>query len=679
MTLLTPKKTTSSPSLKFPHLLYGGDYNPDQWPEEIWLEDARLMGEAGVNLVSLGIFSWSKLEPRPDEYEFDWLDRLMDLLHEHGVSVNLATPTASPPAWLVRSYPEILPVTDDGTTLWHGSRRHYCPHSPAYHAHATRIVTKLSERYANHPALAMWHVDNEYACHIGECFCDNSVSAFREWLKKRYGSLDTLNHAWGTTFWSQIYSDWDEIHPPHKAPSFVNPTQQLDWARFNSDSWIACFNEQKAILRKLTPDIPVTTNFMGFHKPVDYWDFASNEDVVSQDSYPDTSDPQWMVNAGMVCDLIRSIGSRRSWILMEQAAAQVNWRQRNATKRPGVMRLGSYQAVARGADGIMFFQWRQSKAGAEKHHSGMVPHAGIDSRVWREVKTLGNELSKLDAILSSQVQADVAIIMDWENWWALELDSKPSNDLKLLSQIYSYYKPLFERNITVDFVHPKSDFTSYKLVIAPNLYLVNEQAVTNINRYVENGGNLVMSFFSGIVDENEHIRLGGYPAPFREMLGLVVEEYAPYCETQSNTICTTDNKQFNCSLWSDIVHLETAQAIATIEQDYYAGSPAITRNKFGKGTAYYVGTVPDGNGMDWLLEQVCETANIKPVAQNAPKGVELLHRMNGSSSWLFMLNHSRETVKIPLEKNGRDLLTDSQVNGWISLEPTGVAIIQFDK
>jgi beta-galactosidase len=262
------------------------------------------------------------------------------------------------------------------------------------------------------------------------------------------------------------------------------------------------------------------------------------------------------------------------------------------------MRLGSYQAVARGADGIMFFQWRQSKVGAEKHHSRMVPHAGTDSRVWREVKALGSELLKLDAVLSSAVQAEVAILMDWENWWALELDSKPSNDLKLLPQIYSYYKPLFERNITADFVHPESELTRYKLVIAPNLYLVNESSVANINRYAENGGNLVMSFLSGIVDENEHIRLGGYPAPIREMLGLVVAEYAPYPETQSNTICTTDNKQFGCSLWSNIIHLRTAQAMATFEHDHYAGKPAVTRNQFGKGTAFYVGTIPDSNGMD---------------------------------------------------------------------------------
>jgi beta-galactosidase len=337
----------------------------------------------------------------------------------------------------------------------------------------------------------------------------------------------------------------------------------------------------------------------------------------------------------------------------------------------------SLQAVARGADGIMFFQWRQSKAGAEKHHSGMLPHAGTDSRVWREVKALGDELPKLDPVLASQVKADVAILMDWENWWALELDSKPSNDLKLFPQLYSFYKPLYDRNITVDFAHPESDLSRYKLVIAPNLYLVNDNAAKNINQYVENGGTLLMSFFSGIVDENEHIRLGGYPAPFCEMLGLVVEEYAAYSEKQSNAIRTKDGKQFQCTFWSDVIHLKNAEGLASFEQDYYAGSPAITRNTFGKGNAFYVGTVPDQTGMEWLIEFVCKSADIQPVSAKAPAGVEFLQRVDGKSSFLFVLNHSDEKVNVPIEGQGCNLLTDTDINGSVELEPSGVAVIQM--
>jgi len=660
--------------MNFPHIIYGGDYNPDQWTPEIWQEDVRLMKEAGVNLVSLGIFSWTKMEPKPGIFDFDWLDYLMDLLHANGVSVNLATPTASPPAWMVRLHPEMLPVTADGVTLWHGSRRHYCPHNPDYRNYAKRIAAQLARHYKDHPALAMWHVDNEYGCHVSECFCDNSAAAFRMWLKKRYGSLDQLNFAWGTDFWSQVYGDWDEIHPPKHSPAHANPTQKLDWARFSSDSWLVCFEEQKSTLKATAPDIPVTTNFMSFFKPIDYWKFAAREDVVSLDSYPDTFDSDWMIHSAMTCDLIRSVGARNPWILMEQASSQVNWRQRNAVKKPGVMRLGSYQAVARGADGIMFFQWRQSKAGAEKHHSGMVPHGGTETRVWREVKTLGNELKKLNSVLTSQVKAEVAIIMDWNNWWALELESKPLSDLKLIPQLYNHYKPLFERNITVDFAHPESDLSKYKLVIVPNLYLVNDVSVKNITSYVENGGNLAMSFFSGIVDENEHIRLGGYPAPFCKLLGLTVEEFAPFSETQTNSIRTTDGKQFQCTFWSDVILVKSAKALATFESDYYAGNAAITQNHFGKGNAFYLGTLPNSDGMDWLLELTCKTAVVQ--SKSLPAGVELLQRTNGKTTWLFVLNYSDEKVIVPFEDRGIDLLTGIKASNSLELEPRDVVIIQ---
>jgi beta-galactosidase len=661
--------------MNFPHIIYGGDYNPDQWPEETWGEDAQLMQEAGVNLVSLGIFSWVKLEPQPGVFDFTWLDQLMDLLHAHGISVNLATPTASPPAWMVRLHPEMLPVTADGVRLWHGSRRHYCPHNSDYHRYATRIAAQLAEHYKDHPALAMWHIDNEYGCHIGACYCDNSAAAFRHWLKDRYSTLEALNFAWGTSFWSQTYGDWEEIHPPRRAPASTNPTQQLDWARFSSDSWLNCFEKQKEVLKEITPDIPVTTNFMGFHKNVDYFKFSQHEDLVSNDSYPDTSAPDWMVQAGIVCDLIRSVGGRRPWVLMEQSASQVNWRQRNAVKRPGVMRLGSYQAIARGADGVMFFQWRQSRAGSEKHHSGMLPHSGTDSRVWREVKALGSELRTLKEILASQVQADVAILMDWENWWALELSDKPSNDLRLLPQLMTYYAPLFKRNITVDFAHPESDLSRYKLVLAPNLYLVSNRAVENIHRYVETGGTLVLSFFSGIVDENEHIRLGGYPVPFRDLLGILVEEYVPYAESQSNTFCTDDGQKIQCSLWSDVIRLDGARALATYEGDYYANRPAITRNHFGKGTAFYLGTVPDQDGMEWLLEQSRQAAGIQAVA-NSPEGVELVRRTDGTHTWLFALNHLNEEVRLPLDQPGYDLLSQTNLEGSLHLGPRQVAIVK---
>lgn len=662
--------------MNFSHMLYGGDYNPEQWPSDIWREDARLMQMAGVNLVSLGIFAWAKLEPAPGVFDFAWLDALMDLLHAHGVAVNLATPTAAPPAWMARLHPELLPVTAEGVTLWPGSRRHYCPHNPHYQRYAVRIATQLAERYQNHPALALWHVDNEYGCHVSECYCAASAAAFRVWLQERYGSLDQLNFAWGTAFWSQAYGAWEEIQPPRRAPTQINPTQQLDWARFSSDSWLACFTAQTAVLKQHTPHIPVTTNFMGFHKGVDYFKFAAHEDVVAQDSYPDHHQPDWMIAAGMTCDLIRSVGARRPWLLMEQAPSQVNWRPRNAVKPPGVMRLGSYQAIARGANGVMFFQWRQSQAGAEKHHSGMVPHGGTETRTWREVRALGNELTQLNSILASEVKAEVAILMDWNNWWALELDSKPSGDLRLVPQLLEYYAPLFRRNITVDFAHPEGDLSRYKLVIAPHLYLVTDKAAANLTRYVANGGTLVMSFFSGIVDENEHVRLGGYPAPFRDALGLTVEEFVPYSERQCNRLRTNTGACFDCAFWADVIRPNTAETLAVFEQDYYAGSPAVTRHSFGQGAAFYLGTRLRPDGMDWLYDQVCQTAGIQ--ATPLPAGVEVVRRTTGATTWQFVLNHSSETVTLPLEQRGVDLLTGNRLSHSLNLEARGVAIVQVE-
>ncbi|MGC1378692.1 MAG: beta-galactosidase [Anaerolineales bacterium] len=660
----------------FPHLIYGGDYNPEQWSPDVWQEDARLMQEAGVNLVSLGIFSWAKMEPAPGEYDFAWLDQVMDLLHKHGVRVNLATPTASPPAWLVRLRPEILPVTADGVTLWHGSRRHYCPHSVAYHASANQLVTHLAQHARNHPALSLWHVDNEYACHYSECFCDASAAAFRRWLEERYTTLEALNAAWGTAFWSQHYGDWEEIVPPRRTPAQVNPTQHLDWQHFCSDSWLACFEEQKAILKGITPQIPVTTNFMSFHKPLDYWKWAAREDVVSQDAYPDTSDPQWMIQAGAACDLMRSIGNGRPWILMEQAATHVNWRQRNATKRPGVMRLGSYQALARGANGIMFFQWRASRAGYEKFHSGMLPHVGADSRSWREVKSLGAELAQLDALLPSRVASDVAILFDWENWWALEQGSMPSNDIPLMPHVMAWYAELFRRNITVDFAHPDADLSRYRLVIAPHLYLVSQRSAQNIENYVADGGAFLATFFSGIVNPNDQVYLGGYPAPFRKFLGMWVEEFSAYGDDHTGQVKAADGPEFPCSLWSDVIRLEGAEALAHYIDDYFAGSPAVTRHHFGKGASYYVGTELGQAGLAWLVGRVC--ADIGLQSSHLPDGVEITRRTDGTHTWLFALNHANEAAAIDLPTPGLNLLTGLPVKAQLSLEPQGVAVIQIE-
>lgn len=656
-------------------MYYGADYNPDQWPEDVWREDVRLMREAGANLVSLGIFSWSRLQPQEDRWDFDWLDRVMGLLHENAIKVDLATATASPPPWLSRAHPEMLPVLADGVRLWPGARQHYCPSSPVYRGAAKKLVERMAERYRSHAALAMWHVGNEYGCHVAACYCDVSAVAFREWLKRRYRTLDELNRAWGTDFWSQRYSDWEEILPPRRTPTWPNPSQQLDFLRFSSDELLACYELEREVLKRQTPDVPVTTNFMSFFKPLDYWTWAQREDVVSNDSYPDPSDPASPMRAAMAGDLMRSLGRGRPWILMEQTPARVNWREINVAKAPGQMRLWSHQAVAHGADGIMFFQWRQSAAGAEKFHSAVVPHGPPErSPAWREAKALGAELRSLEPLSGSRVRAEAAILLDWESWWGLELPSKPSGVLRLMDQVESYFGAMFDANITVDFARPGDDLAAYRLVLAPNLYMVGDDGVAAIDRYVRGGGHLVMSFFSGITDREDHIRPGGYPAPFAPLLGIRVDDWYPLAAGQAVEVRMRDGKKASGRVWSELVELEGAEAMAEFEGGALDGRPAVTSHRAGKGTATYVATCLDQAAMAGLLQAEATAAGVKPWIA-APPGVEVVGRTAGGDTFLFLLNHTNSECRFDCPA-GLDVLAQTAVEGRVELGPYGVMIVR---
>jgi beta-galactosidase len=659
---------------RLPHIAYGGDYSPDQWPEEVWPDDVRLMREAGVNLVSLAIFSWSRLQPREDAWDFDWLDRVMHLLHEGGIRVDLATATASPPPWLSHAHPEMLPILADGTRLWHGARQHYCPSSPIYRSASARLVEALASRYANHPALAMWHVGNEFGCHVAACWCDVSAEAFRAWLRARYGTIGELNTAWGTDFWSQRYSAWDEVLPPRNTPTWPNPGQQLDFMRFSSDELLRCYESERAILAKHSPGIPVTTNFMQFFKPLDYWKWADREDIVSDDVYQDPLDPDAGMGGAMAGDLMRSLGRGRPWVLMEQTPSRVNWREINAAKAPGQMRLWSLQAVARGADGVMFFQWRQSRAGAEKHHGAMVPHGPVETNpTWHEVVRLGGELKRLDEVCGTRVPAEVAIVFDWDSWWALELPSKPSVLLRGLEQARAYYRHLFDANVTADFAPSVRDLSSYKLVLVPNLYLVSDEGAANLNRYVSDGGALVMSCFSGIVDERENIRLGGYPAPFAEMLGLRVEDFMPLGPDDLIPLHFSDGAQATGKTWSELIRPVSAAVIAEFDRGALKGKPAVTRHRFGKGTSTYVGTILEDKAMGSLLRTAWTDAGVTRVEM--PAGVEVVRRHGADRSFLFVMNHHDAEVQVQTGP-GVDLITGEKVgpNG-LRLLPYGVAVI----
>jgi beta-galactosidase len=628
-------------------LWYGGDYNPEQWPREVWDEDVRLMHRAGVTVATVGVFAWSRLEPRDGEFDLGWLDDLMDLLHAHGIRVGLATATASPPAWLVRAHPDVLPVTADGVRLEFGSRQSYHPSSATYRRYATRLVRTLARRYGSHPALEAWHVNNEYGCHVSRGFSPESAAAFRVWLRERYGSVEALNDAWGTAFWSQRYGAFDEVEPPRATPTFPNPTQLLDFDRFSSDALLECFLAEKAILREETPDVPVTTNFMGFFKPVDYQAWAPHVDVVSDDHYPDPADAEAPVVAAMTRDLMRSLGQGRPWILMEQAPSAVNWRATNVPKAPGVHRLHSLQAVARGADGIMQFQWRQSRAGAETFHSAMLPHGGEDTRVFGETVALGAELASLADVRGTRCAAEVALVVDWESWWALEQDARPA-DLDYVAELRAWYRALWRRGVLVDFVGPDADLDAYRVVVAPAAFVLSAAAGANLAGVVARGGQLVVGYQTGIVDEHLHVHLGGYLGGLRDVLGVAVEEFAP---TGTGTVSGTPPEPVRLAglgaglagRWAELVRVRDAEVLATYagpgpHGGLLVGAPAITRRRSGAGAGWYVSALPADLGA--VVDAVLAEAGIE--AAELPEGVEVVRRGERT----FVLNHSAHEARV---------------------------------
>jgi len=658
-------------------ILYGGDYNPEQWPEAIWMEDVRLMREAGVNFVSLAIFSWAKLEPRPGEFDFGWLDRVIDLLWKNGVSINLATATASPPAWLSRTNPESLPVDENGTRLSIGSRQHYCPNSRAYRAGSARLCKKLGGRYAHHPAVALWHLNNEIGCHSHTCYCETCASEFRVWLKNKYNTLETLNESWGTSFWSQAYGEWEEVQPPRKMMTFRNPGQVLDYTRFMNDSLRGILVGEIEALREVAPDAKVTTNGLGFWRKTNYFSWYKHVDIAAWDSYPDPANgPGDVRTAAFGHDLFRSLRSGQPFILMEQVTSQVNWRSVNTLKAPGQMRALSYQAMARGSDGIMFFQWRASEAGAEKFHGAMVPHYGPTGRIFREVCELGGELKKLACVSGSRIPARIAFVVSWENCWAIEIESKPTQ-FDYAAIVADFYNPLWELNIAVDVVGPDAALDDYVIVIAPALYQISQEQSGRLKQFVEKGGALIMSYFSGVSDERDHVGLGGYPATLKDVFGLVVEEWQPLRPNETNSLEVHGcSKQVSCTKFCELLELRGARALATYTQSFFAGRPAITTNQYGRGEALYIATQPSPELLRKLYSDLFAQRNLHAPAC-ADIGVELMVRQGETEEFLFVVNHNSSKSKIDYANwKGVDILNGQPISGTESLAGFAVRIVQ---
>ncbi|MGC5168031.1 beta-galactosidase [Luteimicrobium sp. DT211] len=663
---------------------YGGDYNPEQWPEEVWAEDVRLMREAGVTFATVGVFSWVLVEPREGVFEFGWLDRLVDLLHANGIRVVLGTPTTVPPAWFYRAYPEARVVTRDGVPLGFGSRGMVSPSSPQYREAAVRVTTALAERYGSHPALALWHVHNEYGVPVAEDYSEHALHAFRDWLRARYGSLDALNARWGTAFWGQRYGDWDEVGLPAAAASVVNPAERLDFARFSDHQLRACFVAERDAIRAHS-DVPITTNFMAFAcGSTDLWAWGREVDVVSNDHYLDAADPRNQVTLAQAADLTRSVAQGNPWFLMEHSTSAVNWQPRNVAKQPGELRRNSLQHVARGADAVGFFQWRASRSGAEKFHSAMLPHAGTGSRVWREVVAFGADLGHLAEVAGSRVEARVAVLWDQESAWAQGLEWRPSVDVDARERTDAWYRALWDDHVTVDFAHPSADLSSYALVVAPASYLLTADDAANLTRYVAAGGTLVVSYFSGIVDENDAVHEGGYGAPLRDALGLTVEEFAPLRAGDGVRVAWSGapdddgaHRELVADTWTDHLALDGAEVVATYVDGPVAGGAAVTRHALGDGHGWYVSTRLDDDGLRAVLAAAYQDAGLAPrdgLGAGTGRDVEIVERTGDGRLYTFVLNHGTEPASVPV--TGDELLTGSTVDGWLKVPAGEVAVVR---
>lgn len=662
-----------------PRLGYGADYNPEQWPREVWEEDVRLMREAGVNIVSLAIFSWARIQPSRDVWDFGWLDDAMDLLHAHGIAVDLATATASPPPWLTAAHPEILPVTANGETVWPGARQHWRPTSPVFREHALNLVTAMAERYADHPALVAWHISNELGCHNIYDYSDDAAAAFRDWLRARYGSLDGLNHAWGTAFWAQRYSAWDQILPPRLTTSYPNPTQQLDFKRFSSDALKEHLRAERDVLRRITPDVPVTSNFLVTEGTggMNYADWAGEVDFVSIDHYVEPG-PQDRDELSFTANLTGGIAGGLPWFLMEHSTSAVNWQPVNLAKRTGDLARDSLLHVAHGADAVCFFQWRQSAAGAEKYHSAMVPHAGTDSAVFRAVTGLGRTLAALAPVAGAgREPAAAAVLFDWDSWWTSELDSHPTSLLRYRQEALDWYTALLDLGIRADVVTPDTDLDGYRMVVAPILHVVPQDLAKRLTRYAEAGGHLVTTYFSGVVDENDHVWLGGYPGALRDLLGIRIEEFAPLLAGAGVAL----DGGLTGTLWSDGITLtdSAAEVLAHYRSGDFAGLPAVTRRRTAAGSASYVSTRLGPAGLAGLLPRLLEPAGVRSELPGAARGrVELAVRRSATDRYLFLVNRTDEPV--PLTGLTGEVLTgdlgggDGAADGR-TLPPRGVAVL----
>ena len=664
---------------KFKRILYGGDYNPNQWGREIWSEDMRIFRDARINSATVNVFSWAKLQPSEDEYNFSELDDIIDMLSKEGYDIVLATSTGAMPAWMFKKYPEVARTDYQGRHHKFGHRHNACPNSLVFQKYAAALVEQLAARYASNPHVVCWHISNEYG---GECYCENCEKAFRVWLKKKYKTIDALNKAWNLEFWGHTVYEWDEIVLPNALGDGMDTEQNtafaglsVDYRRFNSDGMLGNFKMERDVIRRYNKDALITTNLMGTYKGLDYFKWAKELDIVSWDNYPGYNTP-WSYTA-MCHDLMRGLKDE-PFMLMEQTPSQQNWQPYNSLKRPGQMRAQSYQTVAHGADTIQFFQLRRSVGGCEKFHGAVIAHVGTENtRVFREVKQLGEELEQLSPLLPGAANsAEVGIIFDWDNYWAFEYTSGPNVDLLYVDQIHQYYKYFYDRNIAVNMIPVDADFSRYKVIVAPVLYMIKPGMKEALEAFVANGGVLITTYMSGIVGETDNVYLGGYPGPLRALAGIWAEEIDALAPEQTNTVRFTDGTTAKCRIVCDLIHTEGAESLASYASDFYEGMPAVTRNAYGSGITYYLATDMDETGIAKVLDRAMTDGNVTAVIAE-PTPLEITKRTTEAATYYFVMNFRDEAAPLPASLGGKlDLLTGKQTEAGELMNKFDVKIIQ---
>lgn len=670
-------------------MLYGGDYNPEQWDEAVWEEDMRMFRLAGIDCVTLNVFSWAALQSDEVTYHFERLDKIMELVRKNNLKVVMATSTAAHPAWMAKKYPEVLRTEFNGMKRKFGSRHNSCPNSPVYQKYSVALARKLAERYGTYDNIVTWHISNEYG---GECYCENCEKAFRVWLKEKYGSIEALNKVWNTSFWGHTFYDWDEIVVPNlQSEHFAQDRTtfqgiSLDYRRFNSDSILHNYLGEYEAVKAVTPHIPVTTNLMGFYKALDYQKWAGYMDVVSWDNYPDPTDPPALV--AMRHDLMRGLKQGAPFMLMEQTPSVTNWQSYNLLKRPGDMRLISYQAVAHGADTVMFFQMRRSPASCEKFHGAVIDHSGTDNtRVFRECAAIGKELQIIgDKLLGTRTHAKAAVMFDWDNWWALECSAGPNNRLDYVKEVFRYYQALFEKNIPADIIGPDDDYSKYSLIAAPVLYMIKPGADDKFRKFTEEGGTALFTFLSGLVNENDYITLGGYPGKLRELCGVWVEEFDSLGPDTVNHF-TYQGVRYPAGMICDLMHPEGAAALACYEEDFYAGMPVVCRNSFGKGRVYYIGTSSNQEFYDALLGDISKECGLVSALEGQEEasvkeiGLEAARRENEDYAYTFLLNREGTEKELVMPLDGVDILSGEvcRKGDRLKFAPYDVYIIESKK